>query len=156
MENAQVWYKGSWKLDGWNKFFSHAPLQTSSPTLNFLLQSFKLAASCLKWNGRQRYVGNSFVSLSPYWSFLSNPPLTFSLGASARYFNNKGIDSVAKCYDSKCELFPFPIVRRTYAVGSAYRFQWVQLVLFLQQYQVPLSVDASDPWRDWLFAKHTR
>ncbi|KAH7299305.1 hypothetical protein KP509_24G004500 [Ceratopteris richardii] len=27
---------------------------------------------------------------------------------------------------------------------------------FLQQYEVPLSVDASNPWRDWLFAKHTR
>ncbi|KAH7366062.1 hypothetical protein KP509_18G061600 [Ceratopteris richardii] len=80
IENAEVFFKGAWKLDAWNKFFSHAPLYTSSPTLNFLLRSFKLAASYLKWNGRQRYIGNSFASLSPYWSFLSNPPIAHSLG----------------------------------------------------------------------------
>ncbi|KAH7446564.1 hypothetical protein KP509_01G062200 [Ceratopteris richardii] len=27
---------------------------------------------------------------------------------------------------------------------------------FLHEYQVPLSIDFSDPWRDWLLAKHTR
>ncbi|KAH7352291.1 hypothetical protein KP509_19G038400 [Ceratopteris richardii] len=51
--NAEVRFKGTWKLDAWNKLFSHAPLHTSSPTLNFLLRSFKLATSYLKWNGRQ-------------------------------------------------------------------------------------------------------
>ncbi|KAH7285105.1 hypothetical protein KP509_33G013000 [Ceratopteris richardii] len=105
IENAQLRYKGSWNLDPWNKFFSHAPLHTPFLTLNFLMTSFKKSAVGLTWNGRQRYVGNSFASLSPYWSFLSNPPLAFSLGSSARYFNNK---------------------------------------------------DISDPWRDWLFARHTK
>ncbi|KAH7298839.1 hypothetical protein KP509_25G061000 [Ceratopteris richardii] len=81
--------------------------------------------------GRQCYMGNSFAALSPYWSFLSNPPLAFSLGASARYFNNKGIDSIAKCYDSKWEILSFPAVRRRYEVGVAYRSKWVQLVFFL-------------------------
>ncbi|KAH7287399.1 hypothetical protein KP509_32G054400 [Ceratopteris richardii] len=156
MENARLFYKGCWKQDAWNKLFSHAPLQISSPKLNFLLRSFKLEASCLKWNGRQRYTGNSLAALSPYWSFLSNPPLALSLGASARYFNNKGIDSIAKCYDSKWEILSFPALRRRYAVGAAYRSKWLQLACFLQLYQIPLSVDASDPWRDWLFAKHTR
>ncbi|KAH7425152.1 hypothetical protein KP509_11G041900 [Ceratopteris richardii] len=66
IENAKVRFKGAWKLDAWNKFFSHAPLHTYSPTLNFLLRSFKLASSYLKWNGRERYIGNSFASLSPY------------------------------------------------------------------------------------------
>ncbi|KAH7331700.1 hypothetical protein KP509_20G046900 [Ceratopteris richardii] len=127
IENAEVRFKGAWKLDAWNKFFSHAPLNTSSPTLNFLLRSLKLAVSYLKWNGRQRYIGNSFASFSPYWSFLSNPPIGYSLGAAARYLNNKGVDSIAKCYDSKWELLSFPIVRRVYSLGPAY---WVQLTLF--------------------------
>ncbi|KAH7372650.1 hypothetical protein KP509_17G014800 [Ceratopteris richardii] len=156
MENAVVYYKGNWKLDVWNKFFSHAPVRASSHTLNILLQSFKQLGSTLKWNGRQRYVGNSFASLSPYWSFLTTPPLAFSLGEAARYFNNKGIDSIAKCYDSKWEILSFPAIRRTYAVGSAYRSKWIQIALFLQEYQVPLSIDFSDPWRDWLLVKHTR
>ncbi|KAH7290723.1 hypothetical protein KP509_30G061100 [Ceratopteris richardii] len=154
-ENAVVYYKGNWKLDVWNKFFSHSPVCASSHTLNIFLHSFKQLGSTLKWNGRQRYVGNSFASLSPYWSFLTTPPLAFSLGA-ARYFNNKGIDSIAKCYDSKWEILSFPAIRRTYAVGSAYRSKWIQIALFLQKYQVPLSIDFSDPWRDWLLAKHTR
>ncbi|KAH7424700.1 hypothetical protein KP509_11G020100 [Ceratopteris richardii] len=94
--------------------------------------------------------------MSPYWSFLTTPPFALSLGAEARYFNNKGIDSIAKCYDSKWEILPFPAIRRTYAVGSAYRSKWIQIALFLQQYEVPLSIDFSDPWRDWLLAKHTR
>ncbi|KAH7433870.1 hypothetical protein KP509_07G090100 [Ceratopteris richardii] len=132
-------YKGSWKLNIWNKFFSHAPLQTSSATLSML-----------------RYLGNSFASMSPYSSFLANPPLAYSLGAAARYFNNKGIDSIAKCYDSKWEFLSFPVVRRVYAVGPAYRSKWIQLVLFLQQFQFPLLIDESLPRRDWLFAKHTR
>ncbi|KAH7315342.1 hypothetical protein KP509_21G045400 [Ceratopteris richardii] len=156
MDNAKVYYKGSWKLSVWNKFFSHAPLQTSSATLSMLVRSFKKTAFGLKWNGRQRYLGNSFGSMSPYWSFLSNPPLAYSLGVAARYFNNKGIDSIAKCYDSKWEFLSFPAVRRVYAVGPAYRSKWIQLVLFLQQFQIPLSIDASHPWHDWLFAKHTR
>ncbi|KAH6557173.1 hypothetical protein KP509_1Z130900 [Ceratopteris richardii] len=156
IENEQLRYKGSWNLDPWNKFFSHAPLHTPFLTLNFLMRSFKKVAVCLTWNGRQRYVGNSFASLSPYGSFLSNPPLAFSLGASARYFNNKGIDSIAKCYDSKWEIKSFPAIKKTFAVGSPYRSKWVQLVLFIQQFQVPLNIDASDPWRDWLFARHTK
>ncbi|KAH7414950.1 hypothetical protein KP509_14G020400 [Ceratopteris richardii] len=156
MEDAVVYYKGNWKLDVWNKFFSHAPVRASSHTLNILLHSFKQLGSTLKWNGQQRYVGNSFASLSPYWSFLTTPPLAFSLGAAARYFNNKGIDSIAKCYDSKWEILSFPVICRTYAVGSAYRSKWIQIALFLQEYQVPLSIDFSDPWRDWLLAKHTR
>ncbi|KAH7278478.1 hypothetical protein KP509_38G043400 [Ceratopteris richardii] len=85
LENAVVYYKGKWKLDAWSKFFSHAPLHTSSRTLHFMLQSFKETAARLKWNGRQRYVGNSFASLSPYWSFLSNPPFAYCLGAAGRY-----------------------------------------------------------------------
>ncbi|KAH7373792.1 hypothetical protein KP509_17G075200 [Ceratopteris richardii] len=156
IENAKLCYKGIWKLDPWNKFFSHAPIQTSLLTLNFVLRSFKMTLSRLNWNGRQRYMGNSFASLSPYWSFLSNPPLAFSLDASARYLNNKGIDSIAKCYDSKWEIFLFPVIRRTFTVGPAYRSKWIQMVRFLQQFQVPLSIDASDPWKDWLLAKHTR
>ncbi|KAH7292762.1 hypothetical protein KP509_29G084100 [Ceratopteris richardii] len=32
----------------------------------------------------------------------------------------------------------------------------MQLVTFLEQFQIPLSIDASHPWRDKLFAKHTR
>ncbi|KAH6558348.1 hypothetical protein KP509_1Z068400 [Ceratopteris richardii] len=82
---------------------------TSSHTINFLLNHFKTALSTLKWNGRQRYVGNSLSSISPYWSFLTNPPFAYSL-----------------------------------------------VISLLQQYQIPLSIDASDPWRDWLLAKHTR
>ncbi|KAH7300536.1 hypothetical protein KP509_24G067300 [Ceratopteris richardii] len=156
MDNAEVYYTGRWKLNVWNKFFSHALLQTSSPTFSVLVRSFKQTASLLKWNGRQRYLGNSFASLCPFWSFLANPPLAYAMGAAARYFNNKGIDSIAKCYDSKWEFLSFPAVRRMYAVGPAYRAKWFQLVLFLQQFQIPLSIDASQPWRDWLFAKHTR
>ncbi|KAH7433015.1 hypothetical protein KP509_07G050500 [Ceratopteris richardii] len=156
MDNAKVYYKGRWKLNVWNKFFSHALLQTSSPTFSMLVRSFKQAASLLKWNGRQRYLGNSFASLSPFWSFLANPPLAHSMGAGARYFNNKGIDSIAKCYDSKWEFLSFPSVRRIYVVGPAYRAKWFHLVLFLQKFQIPLSIDASQPWCDWLFAKHTR
>ncbi|KAH7387162.1 hypothetical protein KP509_16G008600 [Ceratopteris richardii] len=148
MENVEVYYKGSWKLNVWNKFFSHAPLQSSSSTLSMLVRSFKQTASGLKWNGRQRYLGNSFGSMSPYWSFLSNPPLAYSLGVAARYFNNKGIDSIAKCYDPKWEFVSFPPVRRIYAVEQAYRSKWVQLLLFLQEFQIPLSIDASLPWRD--------
>ncbi|KAH7297421.1 hypothetical protein KP509_26G069000 [Ceratopteris richardii] len=75
---------------------------------------------------------------------------------SSRYFNNKGIDSLAKCYDSKWEILSFPTIRKTYARGSAYRSKWIQIALFLQEYQVPLSIDFSDPWRDLLLAKHTR
>ncbi|KAH7372830.1 hypothetical protein KP509_17G023300 [Ceratopteris richardii] len=123
VENGQVIFKGSWKLDAWNKFVSHAPLQTSSHTLNFLLAYFKHALSTLKWNGRKRYIGNSFAALSPYWSFLSNPPVAYSLGARAGYFNNKGIDSIAKCYNSKWELLSFPTVRRIFALGQAYKFK---------------------------------
>ncbi|KAH7288019.1 hypothetical protein KP509_31G007800 [Ceratopteris richardii] len=149
-------YKGNWNLNVWNKFFSHVPVCASSHTLNILLQSFKQFGSTLKWNGRQRYVGNSFASMSLYWSFLTTPPLALSLGAEARYFNNKGIDSISKCYDSKWEILSFPAIRRAYAVGSAYRSKWIQIAVFLQEYQVPLSVDFSDPWRDWLLAKHTR
>ncbi|KAH7438710.1 hypothetical protein KP509_04G028000 [Ceratopteris richardii] len=52
MDNAEVYYKGSWKLSVWNKFFSHSPLQTSSTTLSMLLRSFKKTTSLLKWNGR--------------------------------------------------------------------------------------------------------
>ncbi|KAH7433492.1 hypothetical protein KP509_07G071800 [Ceratopteris richardii] len=144
VENGHVNFKGSWKLDAWNKFFSHAPLQTSSHTLNFLLGHFKLALSTLKWNGRHRYIGNSFAALSPYWS-LSNPPIAYSLGPAARYFNNKGIDSIAKCYNSKWELLSFPTVRRIFALGQGYKFKWLQIISFLQEYQVPLSIDASDP-----------
>ncbi|KAH7298712.1 hypothetical protein KP509_25G055500 [Ceratopteris richardii] len=98
MDNAEVYYKGIWKLNIRNKFFSHATLQTSSPTLSMLVRSFKQTASLLKWNGWQRYLGNSFASIT----------------------------------------------------------KWFHLVLFLQQFQIPLSIDASQPWRDWLFAKHTR
>ncbi|KAH7306972.1 hypothetical protein KP509_22G040400 [Ceratopteris richardii] len=156
LENAEVRFKGIWKLDAWNKFFSHAPLYSSSRTLNFLLRSFKSATSYLKWNGRQRYVGNSFASLSPYWSFLSNPPIAHLLGTEARYLNSKGIDSIGKCYDFKWDLLSFPLVRRKYSVGPAYRSAWVQLSRFLHQFQMPLSIDASDPWRDWLLAKHSR
>ncbi|KAH7294526.1 hypothetical protein KP509_27G004600 [Ceratopteris richardii] len=119
-----------------------------------MLQSFKETAAQLKWNGRQRYVGNSFASLSPYWS-LSNPPFAYSLGVAGRYFNNKGIDSIAKCYDSKWELLPFPIIRKTYAIGPVYRSKWIQILHFLQSYQIPLSIHALDPWRDWLLLKHT-
>ncbi|KAH7431644.1 hypothetical protein KP509_08G058200 [Ceratopteris richardii] len=108
VENADVKFKGTWKLDAWNKFFSHAPLQTSSHTINILLCHFK------------------------------------------------SIDSVAKYYDSKWEILPFSVLRKTYALGAAYRSKWLQVVSFLQQYQIPLSVDAVDPWRDWLLAKHTR
>ncbi|KAH7302332.1 hypothetical protein KP509_23G067700 [Ceratopteris richardii] len=94
--------------------------------------------------------------MSPYWSFLTTPPLALSLGAATRYFNNKGIDSIAKCYDSKSEISSFLAIHRTYALGSAYRSKWIQIAIFLQEYQVPLSVDFSDPWRDWLLVKHTR
>ncbi|KAH7289297.1 hypothetical protein KP509_31G069300 [Ceratopteris richardii] len=132
VENGKVNFKGSWKLGAWNKFFSHAPLQTSSHTLNFLLWQFKLALSTLKWNGRQRYIGNSFAALSPYWSFLSNPPIAVSLGAAARYFNNKGIDSIAKCYNSKWDMLSFPTVRRIFTLGQSYKFKWLQIVSFLQ------------------------
>ncbi|KAH7444775.1 hypothetical protein KP509_02G090900 [Ceratopteris richardii] len=45
IENAVVYFKGRWNLDVWNKFFSHAPLQTTSSTLHVLLQSFKQIAS---------------------------------------------------------------------------------------------------------------
>ncbi|KAH7436408.1 hypothetical protein KP509_05G018300 [Ceratopteris richardii] len=145
MDNAEVYYKGSWKLNVWNKFFSHSLLQTSSSTLSMFVRSFKQTASLLKWNGRQRYLGNSFASMSPYWSFLVNQPLVYSLGTEARYFNNKGIDSIAKCYDSKWEFLSFPSVRRIYVVGSTYRVKWFQLVLFLQQFQIPFSIDASQP-----------
>ncbi|KAH7287918.1 hypothetical protein KP509_31G003000, partial [Ceratopteris richardii] len=133
IENAEINFRGAWKLDEWNKFFSHAP-----------------------WNGRQRYIGNSLASASPYWSFLTNPPIAFALGAEARYFNNKGIDSIAKCYNSKWEILPFSVVRRTYAVGTTYRSKWLQIISLLHKYQLPLSIDAIDPWRDWLFAKHTK
>ncbi|KAH7447980.1 hypothetical protein KP509_01G130800 [Ceratopteris richardii] len=51
MDNAEVYYKGSGKLNVRNKFFSHAPLQTSSTTLSMLVRSFKQTASLLKWNG---------------------------------------------------------------------------------------------------------
>ncbi|KAH7302106.1 hypothetical protein KP509_23G056800 [Ceratopteris richardii] len=64
LDNAEVYYKGIWKLNAWNKFFSHAPLQTPPVTLSMLVRSFKQTASLLKWNGRQRYVGNSFASMS--------------------------------------------------------------------------------------------
>ncbi|KAH7277504.1 hypothetical protein KP509_39G054600 [Ceratopteris richardii] len=47
-------------------------------------------------------------------------------------------------------------VRKKYSVGPAYRSAWFQLSLFLRKFQMPLSIDASDPWRDWLLAKHTR
>ncbi|KAH6555895.1 hypothetical protein KP509_1Z219400, partial [Ceratopteris richardii] len=100
IDNVEVYYKDIWKLHAWNKFFSHAPLQTSSVTLSMLVVSFKKTPTLLKWNGGQRYVGNSFALISPYWSFVTNPPLAYSL--------------------------------------------------------VPLSIDASDPLRDWLFAKHSR
>ncbi|KAH7298039.1 hypothetical protein KP509_25G024800 [Ceratopteris richardii] len=50
----------------------------------------------------------------------------------------------------------FPVIRRTYAVGPVYRSKWIQIILLQQRYQVPLSIDASDPWCDWLLAKHTR
>ncbi|KAH7373791.1 hypothetical protein KP509_17G075100 [Ceratopteris richardii] len=156
LDNATVYYKGTWKMNAWNKFFSHAPLQTSSTTLSTLLISFKKTASLLKWNGRQRYTGNSFASLSPYWSFLANPPLAYSMGAAARYLNNKGIDTIAYCYDSKWEFLSFPSIRRIYAMGPTYISKSMQLALFVQQFQIPLSIDASDPWRDWLLAKHTR
>ncbi|KAH7422860.1 hypothetical protein KP509_12G029100 [Ceratopteris richardii] len=156
IENAEVNLKGVWKLDAWNKFFSHAPLRSTSHTINVLLCQFKNMLSTLKWNGRQHYVGNSLASVSPYWSFLTYPPLAYSLGAAARYFNNKGIDSIAKCYISKWEILPFSVVRRIYAVGAVYRFKWLRIVALLQQYQIPLSIDAADPWRDWLLAKHTR
>ncbi|KAH7287398.1 hypothetical protein KP509_32G054300 [Ceratopteris richardii] len=156
IENAEVNFKGKWKLDVWNKFFSHAPLKTSSQTRDFLLWHFKSTVSTLKWNGRQCYIGNSLAALSPYRSFLSNPPIAYSLGVAARYLNNKGMDPIAKYYDSKWELLSFPVIRKTYAVGSMYRSEWLEMVLFLQQYQMPLSIDASDPWRDWLLAKHTR
>ncbi|KAH7422257.1 hypothetical protein KP509_12G000600 [Ceratopteris richardii] len=66
LDNATVYYKDTWKMNAWNKFFSHAPLQTSSATLSMLLTSFKKTAPLLKWNGRQRYTGNSFASRSPY------------------------------------------------------------------------------------------
>ncbi|KAH7285106.1 hypothetical protein KP509_33G013100 [Ceratopteris richardii] len=151
-----VKFKGTWKLDTWNKFFSHVPLQTSSRTINMLLCHFKSTLSTLRWNGRQHYVGNSFASISPYWSFLSNLPIALLLGAAGRYFNNKGIDSIAKYYDSKWELLPFSVLRKSYALGAAYRSKWLQVVSFIQQYQIPLSIDAVDPWRDWVFAKHTR
>ncbi|KAH6555894.1 hypothetical protein KP509_1Z219400 [Ceratopteris richardii] len=121
-----------------------------------LVVSFKKTPTLLKWNGGQRYVGNSFALISPYWSFVTNPPLAYSLGATARYFNNKGIDSIAMCYDSKWEFLSFLSVRWFYAVGPAYRSKWIQLLLFLHQFQIPLSIDASDPLRDWLFAKHSR
>ncbi|KAH7291617.1 hypothetical protein KP509_29G024700 [Ceratopteris richardii] len=156
IENAKVNFRGAWKLDAWNKFFSHAPVRTSSYTINVLLHQFKSTLSTLKWNGRQRYIGNSLASVWPYWSFLTNPPIACSLGAAARYFNNKGIDSIAKCYNSKWEILPFSVVRRTYAVGATYRSKWLQIISLLHRYQLPLSIDATDPWRDWLFAKHTR
>ncbi|KAH7331703.1 hypothetical protein KP509_20G047200 [Ceratopteris richardii] len=111
LDNATVYYKGTWKMNAWNKFFSHAPLQTSSATLSMLLTSFKKTASLLKWNGRQRYTGNSIASLSPYWSFLANRPLAYSMGEAARYLNNKGIDTIAKCYDSKWKFLSFPPFR---------------------------------------------
>ncbi|KAH7295389.1 hypothetical protein KP509_27G044400 [Ceratopteris richardii] len=136
VESAEVNFKGCWKLDEWNKFFSHAPLQTSSYTVNFLIHHFKFALSTLKWNGRQPYAGNSLASLSPFWSFLSNPPIAYSLGAATRYFNNKGIDSIAKCYNSKWEILSFPEVRRLYAVGAAYRSKWLQVVSLLHKYQI--------------------
>ncbi|KAH7440578.1 hypothetical protein KP509_03G000300 [Ceratopteris richardii] len=116
VENAEVKFKGTWKLDVWNKFFSHAPLQTSSHTINILFSHFKSTLATLRWNGRQCYVGNSLALISPYWSFLSNPPIALSLGAAGRYFNNKGIDSVAKYYDSKWEILPFSVLRKTYAL----------------------------------------
>ncbi|KAH7439331.1 hypothetical protein KP509_04G056500 [Ceratopteris richardii] len=71
-------------------------------------------------------------------------------------FNNKNINSIAKYYNSKWEILSFPEVRRLYAVGATYRSKWLQVVSLLQKYQMPLSLDASDPWRDWLFAKHNR
>ncbi|KAH6559666.1 hypothetical protein KP509_1Z002200 [Ceratopteris richardii] len=131
VENAEVKFKGSWKLDVWNKFFSHAPLQTTSHTINSFLCHFKSTLSTLKWNERQHYVGNSLALVSPYWSFLSNPPIAYSLGDVARYFNNKGIDSVAKCYDSKWEILPFSLIWKNYAVGAAYRSKWLQIASFL-------------------------
>ncbi|KAH7421207.1 hypothetical protein KP509_13G045600 [Ceratopteris richardii] len=60
----------------------------------------------------------------------------------------------AECYNSKWEILSFPEVRRLYAVGATYISKWLQVVSLLQKYQMPLSLDASDPWRDWLFAKH--
>ncbi|KAH7404164.1 hypothetical protein KP509_15G013200 [Ceratopteris richardii] len=102
IENAEVNFKGMWKLDVWNK---------------------------------QCYVENSLAAL---------------------YLNNKGMDSIAKYYDSKWELLSFPLIRKIYAVGAIYGSKWLEMVLFLQQYQMSLSIDASNPWRDWLLAKHTR
>ncbi|KAH7446886.1 hypothetical protein KP509_01G080400 [Ceratopteris richardii] len=158
IENVEVNFRGCWKLDAWNKFFSHAPLQTSSCTINFWIHHFKFALSTLEWNGRQRYVGNSLTSLSPFSSFLFNPSIAYSLGAAKCLFlgSYKGIDSIAKCYNSKWEILSFPEVQRLYAVGEAYKSKWFQVVSLLQKYQMPLSLDASEPWRDWLFAKHTR
>ncbi|KAH7285573.1 hypothetical protein KP509_33G034500 [Ceratopteris richardii] len=125
VENADVKFKGTWKLDAWNKFFSHAPLQTSSHTINILLCHFKTTLSTLRWNGRQRYVGNSLA-----WEL--------------------------SCFSIALLILPFSVLQKTYALGAAYRSKWLQIVSFLQQYQIPLSVDAVDQWRDWLLAKHTR
>ncbi|KAH7307395.1 hypothetical protein KP509_22G057000 [Ceratopteris richardii] len=69
MENARSCYKRCWKLDAWNKFFSHAPLQISRPTLDLLLRSFKMEASCLKWNGRQHWI---FAKHTRWWKGAAN------------------------------------------------------------------------------------
>ncbi|KAH7280436.1 hypothetical protein KP509_37G067400 [Ceratopteris richardii] len=50
MENEEVKFKETWKLDVWNKFFSHAPLQTTLHTINILPCHFKSTLSTLKWN----------------------------------------------------------------------------------------------------------
>ncbi|KAH7424704.1 hypothetical protein KP509_11G020400 [Ceratopteris richardii] len=62
LDNATVYYKGAWKMNAWNKFSSHAPLQTSSTTLSMLLTNFKKTASLLKWNGPWvEQQGNSII-----------------------------------------------------------------------------------------------
>ncbi|KAH7431085.1 hypothetical protein KP509_08G029200 [Ceratopteris richardii] len=72
----------------------------------------------------------------------------------------KFIDNAQLHYKASWNLDPwnkiFLHAPKAFAVGSAYRSKWIQLVLFLQQFQIPLSIDTSDPWRDWLFAKHTK
>ncbi|KAH7372831.1 hypothetical protein KP509_17G023300 [Ceratopteris richardii] len=43
-----------------------------------------------------------------------------------------------------------------FRIGTSVQIQIASDHFFLQQYQVPLWIDASDPWREWLLAKHTR
>ncbi|KAI5059751.1 hypothetical protein GOP47_0026070 [Adiantum capillus-veneris] len=144
-----VYFHGTWNITSWDNLFTAAPIKIGFIVSQMLITSWKIIASKLQWNGRQRYTGNSLGVESVFWSHVFQTPPAMLIRKKALSMFKKGIVQINQIMDASHIPKEFLVSRREFRLGNGLRISWNHLCALVHPLTHISLVNTEDRHKDW-------